>query len=364
MNGHMGRGAIGSTVRHLLTWGAAAWLAVGTMGEGTAARATQRPSTDNHVRELAAYLDRVEIAEPVAYRHLAVYPVLVSEDVKLRGRWLTLEGAVSRGVLVVEEKGSGGSVPAVIVESRSHDQHVFIMAGEILSGGKQARTVRRDVILAPGQRVELDVFCVEAHRWEGDKRFSAAGAMVPQSIQKELRRGSDQQQVWSEIARNNMGLQAENATGSLELAIQARPVQEKLSEVRRTIWPKLPHGTVGFIFVSRGRALGAELFGNEEIARNLLSKLLDAYAVDCILLGGVSPPDARRIDHGGAIEFFHRVCRAGSERTDTPGSGAGIRTRSGGLLGDGVSLGSSVVHYGVQIRDRIVPLPRPHVEPR
>jgi hypothetical protein len=265
--------------------------------------------------------------------------------------------------MLIQEKGTGGSVPVVIVHNRSRDSHVFLMAGEILSGGKQTRTVRRDVILAPGQRVELDVFCVEAHRWEGGKLFSAAEAMVPQSIQKELRRGGDQQRVWSEIARNNRALQSENATGSLELAIKARPVQEKLSEVRRTIVPKLPDGTVGYIFVSRGQALGAELFGNEEMADKLLGKLLDAYAVDCILLGGVSPPRQRR-DHGTAIEFFRRVCRAGSERTRTPGSGGGIRTRGGGLLGDGVSLGSSVVHYGVQIRDRIVPLPRPLGEPR
>jgi hypothetical protein len=363
MNGKaVGEGKRG-TVGRLLVWGTAGWLALAAISDGPTARGAQRPSTDRHVRELAAYLDQVEIAEPVAYRHLAVYPVLVSEEVKVRGRWLTLDDAVRQGVLVVQEKGSGGSVPVVVVENRSRDTHVFILAGEILSGGKQTRTVRRDVILSPGQRVELDVFCVEAHRWEGEKRFSAAGAMVPQSIQKELRRGSDQKRVWSEISRNNMALEAENATGSLELAIKARPVREKLSEVRRAILPKLPAGTVGFVFVSRGRALGAELFGNEEMAEKLLGKLLDAYAVDCILLGGELPRREIR-GHGTAVEFFHRVCRAGSERTGTPGSGAGIRTRSGGLLGDGVSLGGSVVHYGAQIRDRIVPLPGPRVEPR
>lgn len=357
MNGRGNPGGGGNPVGPLLRWATVGWLTVATIGGGTAAQATQRPSTDHHVRELAAYLDRVEIAEPVAYRHLAVYPVLVSEDVKLGGRWLTLDDAVSRGDLVIREKGTAGSVPVVIVENRSRDRHVFLMAGEILSGGKQTRTVRRDVILSPGQRVELDVFCVEARRWEGDERFSAAGAMVPQSIQKELRRGSDQRRVWSEIARNNRALEAENATGSLELAIKAPSVQAKLSEVRRTIAPKLPRGTVGFIFVSRGRALGAELFGHEEIASKLLGKLVDAYAVDCVLQGKSLPGGKRGIEDGTAIELFQRICRAGSQRAGTPGSGAGIRTRAGGLLGDGVSLGGRVAHYGVQIGDRIVPLP-------
>jgi hypothetical protein len=247
----------------------------------------------------------------------------------------------------------------VVVKNTSRDQHVFIMTGEVISGGKQTRTVRSDVVLAPGQRIELKVFCVEAHRWRGGGKFSAGKALLPQSIQKELRRGADQSRMWSEVARNNAALGAENATGSLELALKSKPVQDKLAEFRRHIVPKLPDGMLGFIFVDRGRALGAEFFGRGDLARALLPKLLDSYAVDFVILRKAVPHGETRIHgHPAAIEYFKRVCRAGSRRTDTPGSGAGIRTRGGGLLGDGVSLGGVVVHYGVQIQDRIVPLPK------
>jgi hypothetical protein len=320
--------------------------------------AGERPSTSGHVPELAGYLENVQIAEPVVFRGLAVYPILLRGGERLRGGWLTLDEAISRGVLVVAEKGSG-SVPLVVVENRSRDQHVLIMTGEVISGGKQTRTVRSDVVLAPGQRIELSVFCVEAHRWQGEEKFSAGNALLPQSIQQELRRGADQGRMWSEVARNNAALDAENATGSLEVALRSRPVQEKLSEVRQHIVPKLPESTMGFIFVDRGRPLGAEFFGRGDLARALLPKLLDSYAVDCVLLHKTGPAEeARTYGDGVAIEYFKRVCRAGSQRTDTPGSGAGIRTRGGGLLGDGVSLGGVLVHYGVQIQDRIVPLPK------
>ena len=337
-------------------------LAVAAVGSAEAAQAGRRPSTEGHVPELAAYLDRAQIAEPVSYRHLAVYPVLLSDDVELPGKWLTLDAAISRGVLVVTEKVGGGSVPVVVVENRSRAEHVFLMAGEILSGGKQGRTVRRDVVLAPGQRIEIDVFCVEARRWEGAEEFSGAGALVPQSIQQELRRGAGQEQLWSEIARNNRALDAENATGSLELAMKAGPVQEELSQVRRSIVPRIPEGTVGFLFLDRGRALGAEFFGSDALAQSLLPKLLDSYAVDCVVLdkSGLLPPE--RDGHGAAVDFFHRICRAGSRRTGTPGSGAGIQTRADGLMGDGVSLGGTVVHYGAQVQDRIIPLPLPRLE--
>lgn len=318
----------------------------------------QIPSTDRHVPELAAYLDHVQIAEPVAYRQLAIYPVLLKDHPTLRGDWLTLDRAIARGVLDVTEKGGGGSVPVVIVENRSRHEHIFIMAGEVISGGKQTRTVRKDVVLAPGQRIELDVFCVEARRWEGEPEFSAAKALVPQSIQKELRKGADQQRVWSEVARNNAALKAENATGSLERALKSKDVEQKLAKVREAIVPKVPRGTVGFLFVDGHRPVGADLFGDEEIARDLLPKLLDSYAVDLVLLRP-SAAAVRRTDHRAAIDFFERICRAGSQRDSTPGSGSGIRTRSDRLLGDGVSLGSQVVHYGVQVEDRIVPKPEP-----
>ena len=348
--------------RNVLAGAATVCLGVTLIGGVTAATA-QVPSTAGHVSELAGYLEDVQIAEPVVYRQLAVYPVLFKGGDRLGGRWLTLDEAISRGKLEITEKGSGGSVPVVVVHNRSRDEHVFIMSGEVISGGKQTRTVRKDVVLAPGERIELDVYCVEAHRWTGGKRFSGSGAVLPQSIQKELRRGADQSRLWSEVARNNRALQAENATGSLELALKSRPVQDKLAEVRRSIVPRMPQGTVGYIFVDRGRAVGAEFFGRADLARDLLPKLLDSYAVDFVILHKAAPHHHGRIDHNAAVEYFKRVCRAGSQRTSTPGSGSGIRTRGGGLLGDGVSLSGSVVHYGVQIQDRIIPHPTPHPRP-
>ena len=118
---------------------------------------------------------------------------------------------------------------------------------------------------------------------------------------------------------------------------------------------------MGFIFVDRhrNRAVGADFFGREDLAHELLPKLLESYAVDLIVIRKGSENFRRDDGHRAAIDFFERIRRVGSSRTETPGSGAGIRTRSGGLLGDGVSLGGVLVHYGAQIEDRIVPLPGP-----
>jgi hypothetical protein len=321
----------------------------------------QRPATDKHVREVAKYLDGVKILEPIVYRNLAVYPIQVDDVPMLRGRWLTLDSAMARGVLQVSEKG-GGSVPVVQIENLSRDDSIFIMTGEVIVGGMQTRTVRHDVVLAPGQKIDLDVYCVEAHRWAGESKFSSSKSMVPQSIQGSLRKGTDQSGVWSDVARNNAELKSENATGSLELALKAAPVQSQLSEVRRRIVPNVPRGTTGFIFVDRGRARGVELFGSEELARELLPKLLDSYAVDYVILRGANLDHDSKHDNRAAIEFFERVCRVGSQRATTPGSGSGIRLRVDDLLGDGVSLDDVLVHLGVQVHEATPqPKPRPAV---
>ncbi len=354
-------------MKRLAVWAAIAVIAVALWAFGVSAMAqSSRHHPGGHVSELATYFEDIQIAEPVRYGRLAVYPVLLRDGDTLRGSWLTTDEAISRGKLRITEKGSGGSVPVVEVTNTSHSEHIFLLSGEVLSGGKQTRTIRKDVILAPGQRIDLSVFCVEKNRWSGGKGFSSGGALLPQSIQKELRKGADQARVWSEVARNNRALGAENATGSLEMALRSPAVAKKLSDVRRAILPRMPDGTVGYIFVSGGRAVGAEFLGDDDLARRLLPKLLGSYAVDLVVIGKHAHGHMPERDHSVAIEFFKRVRNSSSERTSTPGSGAGIRTRGGGLLGDGVSLGNQLVHYGVQIQDRIilVPMPRHEVYPR
>lgn len=322
-----------------------------------------RPSSAGHVPELARYLDQVQIGEPVWYRNLAIYPLFLERGVRLEGRWLTMDEAMRRGVLVVTEK-DGGSVPVVFVENRSRDEYVFIMRGEILSGGKQTRTVRQDVILAPGQRVDLDVFCVERGRWHGEEKFRPSSQLAPLIVQKRIAEGQGQSSVWDAVRGLAFRLRAPSPSESLEMALDAPHVRQDLEKVRKELLPRIPDRAMGFLFLHARRPVGADMFGDAQIARQLLPKLLDAYAVDCLLLEKEGPAAERAGADREAIEFFKRIVRAGSQRSSTPGSGAGIRTDALGLVGGGVSFGDTIVHYGVYARhEPILPMPIPHPKP-
>jgi hypothetical protein len=69
--------------------------------------------TGGHVPQLARDLDQVEIYAPVAFHQLAVFPVRMRDNAKLRGNWLTMDQALAQGVLVVSEKGARGVAPLV-----------------------------------------------------------------------------------------------------------------------------------------------------------------------------------------------------------------------------------------------------------
>jgi len=323
----------------------------------TAAQPTEASArSDRHVVELARYLESAEVYAGITYPPLTVFPIRLRGDDVLTGSWLTMDDALESGRLVILEKGGGGQVPLVHVENRSRSDHVLMMSGELLSGGKQTRTVRQDIIVAPGQRVDVPVLCVEKRRWSGDPRFGAGQTLLPQAIHRALRQGADQDQIWGEVARNNAALRAENPTDSLHEALGDPQIRDRVRVARQRIMPEVPRDSVGFLFVVGDQAAGAELFGRPSLSTGLLPKLIDSYMVDVIIQGPRRPGTDSDRHQRAAIEFFEQIRRSASTYVNTPGAGEGIRTRTPELLGDGVGLDRRLVHFGFQ--PAAVPVPQ------
>lgn len=311
-----------------------------------------------HVREVQRYLDDVEIYAPIQYGRLAVFPLRLHDGATLPGRWLSMDEALAQGVLRVQELGES-RVPVVVVHNTSRRVHVILTSGQVLAGGKQTRTIREDIVLAPAQRLEIGVLCVEQHRWQGQGGFAASGVHLPQSIHKALRGGAGQDRIWAEVDRNNRMLDARTPTASLESALKGAAVQRRLKQVRAAVVPELPDDTVGFIFTAGNQAVGGEFFGTPALARSAFPSLLDSYSVDCVIhYRGKSQPLGGEALNQLGIRFLQRLQQARSEHVATAGSGNGIRIRRQGLIGDGVSLNAQLVHFGVQIQERLIPRPR------
>src|SRR5712691_4134753 len=109
---------------------------------------------------------------------------------------MSLEEGLASGEVVVAEQGGdilrrtrdaaprglplqgGASVNQLVLINRGK-KPLVLLAGELVSGGKQDRIVAKDRIVGPGERpLPLDVFCVEHGRWSSGTQFAAAKIMV------------------------------------------------------------------------------------------------------------------------------------------------------------------------------------------
>jgi hypothetical protein len=78
---------------------------------------------------------------------------------------------------------------------------LLLLAGEVVSGGKQDRIIGKDRIIPIGaQPLPLDVFCVEHSRWtSGGDTFAAAKTMVHPSVREQAAVDQDQNKVWAAV---------------------------------------------------------------------------------------------------------------------------------------------------------------------
>ena len=75
-------------------------------------------------------------------------------------------------------QGGGASVNQLVLINRGK-RPLVLLAGELISGGKQDRIIAKDRIVAPGaDPLPLDVFCVEHGRWSSGSQFATAKMIV------------------------------------------------------------------------------------------------------------------------------------------------------------------------------------------
>ena len=97
------------------------------------------------------------------------------------------------------------TVPRLIA-CHNLDHDVLLLEGTMLVGGNQTRVAACDVLIPRGERLVIDVRCVEAGRWHGGHRYGVDGK-VPASVKAALRGGArrgataDQSEVWAKVAR-------------------------------------------------------------------------------------------------------------------------------------------------------------------
>ena len=155
------------------------------------------------------------LAPPIFYENLPIFPVVTAQDADT-SEFATLDEALASGEALISEQGSeirrtregvpvpnysGGPRVNQLVLINRGKRPLILLAGEVVSGGKQDRIIGKDRIVPTGAApLPLDVFCVEHGRWTpGAAQFSAAQTMVHPSVRDKAAVEQDQSQVWAAV---------------------------------------------------------------------------------------------------------------------------------------------------------------------
>jgi len=293
----------------------------------------------------------LKLGAPQAYRNLAFFPLLASEDGPgdSAADYLLLDEALERKFARVTEVSGAGSVPELAFENTSTEK-ILLVDGDELIGAKQNRVINLSILVGGGKRIQIPVSCVEQGRWSyrtsefgTAKRslFAKARAKKMGRVSDSLRtrgtRQANQGEVWADVADKVAFCQVESPTGAMADAYVSRG--EQLDAYTRAF--RAEPRQRGAVAAIDGKVVGLELFDSAATFTKFLDKLVRSYALDAIETGNdkaLAPP-------AGEVErFLARIQAAGAERFAALGEGEDIRLSGVGVAGGALAAGGRVVH--------------------
>jgi hypothetical protein len=273
------------------------------------------------------------LSDPVTYRNLTVYPLLARGGADTSG-FATLDEALTAGEVIVTETGvdilrrtrganpsgrvlpmqSGAQVNQLVLVNRGK-KPLLLLAGEVVSGGKQDRIIAKDRIVSPGaEPLPLDVFCVERGRWAGGSaQFSAAKMMVHPSVREKAVVDQSQTEIWAAVrgasariepgmSRRNTGgisavigvvVSAEAPSESYAKIYQSSRINGQVEDFAEEFARRFARATtslkdervVGIVVAYGGEVAWADAFASPGLFNAYWTKLIRSYSVEALTRG-------------------------------------------------------------------------------
>jgi hypothetical protein len=341
----LNRSFLSSMFRNFISLTAVSGLTLGAVAptiSGNAPAPDPSSATENSWRLLPG----------ITYENITLFPVVSSGSADTSA-FLTLDEGLASGEVVVTEQGAGGmfrsergspatgsnraaSVNQLVLINRSK-RPLLLLAGELVSGGKQDRIIGKDRIVPVGaEPLPLDVFCVEHGRWSSGSRFSAAKTMVHPSVREQAALAKDQNEVWSAVRAGSTAsvavngraepvlaapmITADSISESVEVSAPTQAyskiyedgrvgasVEEMVSKLERR-FEKSVEGlkgerVVGVIVAYGDEVAWSDVFASPELFNHYWMKLLRSYSVEAL-----ARPQMREVaTEGDAREFLRRL---------------------------------------------------------
>ncbi|HEY1985953.1 MAG TPA: DUF6569 family protein [Terracidiphilus sp.] len=273
------------------------------------------------------------VLAPIQSGNLLLFPVVrASGKAALVTPFIALDEGLKNGAVEVTEAGkvrglvrNRGNGPAVwsermgdqvntLVLVNNSDKPLLLLAGEVVTGGKQDRVIAKDRIVPPGgDPIDLSVFCIEPGRWTessasfgASAKMPAAGFMVQPAVREQAMAAKNQQQVWNSVhgtiaamaaAPSASGGPMRNAappeTTSYAKAMASDEIRAKVDEAAAPLMKSREEmiaqlrkeNAIGVVVAVRGEIVWADLFSNADLLSRYWTKLVRSYAAESLNAG-------------------------------------------------------------------------------
>ncbi len=298
-----------------------------------------------------------KVLKPIEGGDLTLFPVVRTVGkTPPADQFLTLDEGLKNGEVEVTEAGRvrglvrsrngvalpyrGDQVNTLVLVNNSK-RPLLLLAGEIVTGGKQDRVIAKDrIVPAGGDPIDLSVFCIEHGRWtESSEKFSATAKtsmgsfMVQPTVRQEAMVAKDQQQVWNSVngAISTMAVAAAPVAGPAEgrgsasstveaqggpalahggivsgantastlattsyaRAMQTQAVSAKVDEAtiglmqsrEQALASLRQEHAIGVVVALRGEVIWADIFSDTELLTRYWTKLVRSYAAEGLASG-------------------------------------------------------------------------------
>src|SRR5438034_7311366 len=206
------------------------------------------------------------------------------------------------GQITPPQYGGGAQVNQLVLVNNSK-RPLILLAGEIVTGGKQDRVIGKDrLVPAESDPIDLSVFCVEPGRWTGAsaKFDSYNGAMAQPAVRGKAMAEKDQSQVWAEVGKTKESLSrmasppAATAIGrttsyarvmhNKEVKQQVDSVAEPIQHNYQSLIKQLRNqNAVGVVVAVSGQIVWADVFASTNLLEKYWPKLVRSYASEAVV---------------------------------------------------------------------------------
>ncbi|MFI5087878.1 MAG: ARPP-1 family domain-containing protein [Terriglobales bacterium] len=268
-----------------------------------------------------------KVLAPISHGNLTIFPV-VAASTHDTSEFLTLDEGLRSGDVVVTEAGriqplvrrggrpipiGGGEVNRLLLVNNSN-RPLLLLAGEIVTGGKQDRVIGKDrIVPAHSDPVDLSVFCVEHGRWtEVSSNFKGMSSQMAQpSVRNKAMVAQNQQAVWDSVrsAQETVAVTGgapvaagiagttsyarvmDNSEVKKQVDEIAAPVQRDYQGLIRELRGR---NAVGVVAAVNGRIIWADVFASTSLLEKYWPKLVRSYAAEAYIVrtSSYAKPDA------------------------------------------------------------------------